>query len=43
MLDGKDMDRLLEVCKEKGWTVRMHTHKKTKANWNKPSGKKNKS
>ena len=29
----RDIDRLVAHCLTVGWTVRKHTHPKTKANW----------
>jgi glutamate-1-semialdehyde aminotransferase len=34
-LTNEDVTRLIDWCNEKGYTIREHSHPKTKANWNK--------
>jgi len=33
MLNSNDITRLIEICLEKGWTIKFHNHPKTKARW----------
>jgi len=42
MLSQELADRLIRVCLDKGWTIRLHTHPKTRQNWENEPQRKNK-
>jgi hypothetical protein len=34
-MTNEQIQRLIEICNEKGWHIRYHNHPKTRENWSK--------